>query len=381
MFWYLYNANTRGWRLYIKAGGNVGIGTTSPAAPLHVKGEAIVGMNALGCSSTTSGAIRYNSSVPEMEWCNGSAWSPFSYCKLMPPYTASLAAGYIQPVEGMWGDGTYLYVSTADCCASPDLEAFTFNNATHTWTPVAHTTAASATVSTYGNIWGAGTYIYLPQDTTGIQAYSFNGTTFTPAGLYSTSMDAKWVWGDGTYIYVADGTNGLKAFTFNGTTFTLKGSITVAGINDWFVWGDGTYIYVGDIGHIKIWAYTFNGTTFTLKGSKTLGNLAGVWGDGTYIYIAEYGALVAYSFNGTTFTLRGTYISIGNVGGQMIGKNGNIYMDANGYIEVVSFNGSSFTFKGVLPTASAPTGISADNNNVYDADSYNSNIDAHPLCH
>ena len=32
-------------------------------------------MQALGCSSTTAGAIRYNSSVPTIEFCNGSTWT------------------------------------------------------------------------------------------------------------------------------------------------------------------------------------------------------------------------------------------------------------------------------------------------------------------
>ena len=56
-----YFTNTGGGPALITNAGKVGIGTTSPAAPLHVNGEAIVGMNALGCSSTTAGAIRYNS--------------------------------------------------------------------------------------------------------------------------------------------------------------------------------------------------------------------------------------------------------------------------------------------------------------------------------
>lgn len=37
----------------------------TPAAPLHIWGEAIIGSQGLACSGTTEGAIRYNS------WCRG----------------------------------------------------------------------------------------------------------------------------------------------------------------------------------------------------------------------------------------------------------------------------------------------------------------------
>ena len=50
----------------------LGVGTTSPHAPLHVNGEAIVGTTGLSCSSTTAGALQYASG--SLQFCNGTAW-------------------------------------------------------------------------------------------------------------------------------------------------------------------------------------------------------------------------------------------------------------------------------------------------------------------
>lgn len=47
----------------------------TPAAPLHIWGEAIIGSQGLACSGTTEGAIRYNSAGVAVEVCDGSAWS------------------------------------------------------------------------------------------------------------------------------------------------------------------------------------------------------------------------------------------------------------------------------------------------------------------
>jgi len=55
-----------------------GIGTATPAATLDVAGEAKIGNTNLACSATTEGAMRYNSTSKEMEYCNGTAWASLS---------------------------------------------------------------------------------------------------------------------------------------------------------------------------------------------------------------------------------------------------------------------------------------------------------------
>jgi Protein of unknown function (DUF1554) len=56
--------------------GNVGIGTSSPAAMLHVAGEAIIGNTGLACSSTTEGALRWDSTNKLVNVCDGTNWAP-----------------------------------------------------------------------------------------------------------------------------------------------------------------------------------------------------------------------------------------------------------------------------------------------------------------
>jgi len=55
----------------IRNSGQVGIGTRSPASTLDVRGEIRMGNSAIACSAVNEGAIRYNSTLKLMEFCNG----------------------------------------------------------------------------------------------------------------------------------------------------------------------------------------------------------------------------------------------------------------------------------------------------------------------
>jgi len=63
-------------RMRIDPSGNVGIGTTAPAAKLEVAGNIKVGdSGAVTCDATTKGSMRYNNTNNVMEFCNGTTWS------------------------------------------------------------------------------------------------------------------------------------------------------------------------------------------------------------------------------------------------------------------------------------------------------------------
>jgi len=235
--------------------------------------------------------------------------------------------------EGVWGDGTYIYVAAY----TGGLKAYTFDGSTLTL-------VGSAASSQARQVWGDVTYIYLADGPGGLKAYTFTGSTFTLKGSVATWTGD--VWGDGTYLYATQSTSGLKAYTFNGTTFTQAGSTTATDAAS--VWGDGIYVYMGEAQSAGFKAYTFNGTTFTLKDTQPADSPFGVWGDGTYIYVADVGVgISAYTFNGTSLTLKSTF---GSGGARAVWGDGSyVYVAAQGTgVRVFTFDGSLFTYIGTI---------------------------------
>ena len=189
------------------------------------------------------------------------------------------------------GTGSYIYAS-----AGSTIQAFTFNGTA--WTALASLTLAQP----INNIWGDGTYLYVSEGSAGIAALTFDGTNWANLGVYNSAGTALAAWGDGTYIYLADDSR-IRALTWNGTAWTHRGSSAAYWSED--VWGDGTYIYTTAYGQ-ELVAYTFNGSAFTVAAHEYIGSnpLHGrLWVHNNYIYVMSDGGDLVVKFNGTSFSL------------------------------------------------------------------------------
>jgi hypothetical protein len=66
---------------------------TSGVSANHAQGVMLVGDGLAGCKAATTGAIRYNSTTPNIEFCDGANWRHAAQFTYTPP------AGYTG-----WGD-------------------------------------------------------------------------------------------------------------------------------------------------------------------------------------------------------------------------------------------------------------------------------------
>lgn len=334
--------------LYLKSSGRVGIGTTSPAALLDVAGEIRAGNTALACSASTTGAIRYNTGTTSMQYCNGSAWSPFN---------PAASSGVCMKKDGFVTDTTMLG-SPSSLAVSGNYAFVTSGNsrltAVNITNPNAPTIASSLNDTHFGNanfVAVSGSYAYVTgytnnnltivnisnpnamiyvgsvSDATrlhgggsvvvnGNYAYVagnlYNGVTIiniaTPSAptivgtvtngtsLASPSEIAL----SGSYLYVVAATHLTTINISSPTAPTIAGTVTNSGLNNGFgVYLSGNYAFIttGSPGNtpqtnglavVNI-ATPSTPTYVTNLTSSSFGAAYGIAGSGNFAYIADYG--------------------------------------------------------------------------------------------
>lgn len=308
------------------------------------------------------GALIYEGANNLVLYCADTVWKALVFnavggggaeCPASAPiYGENPSGNYYYDI---WKQGNYIYTAEHDG-ANGMVSAFTFDGTA--WTYI--DTETFGTADTW-SVWSDGAYIYVAQDSAGVQALSFDGTAFTLIATYDTPGAAYDVWGDGTYIYVADGAAGVHALTFNGTAWnfiaTYNSPDTAGG-----VWGDGTYIYLADDDTVR--ALTFNGTAWSfIAAQNNPGDNDSVWGDGTYIYVNEaWTGIRALSFNGTAWT---------DLGVLDLNSDGDVYAEG-GYVflagiaaAALTFDGVEFTVQGYYPAYPSASSVFSDGTYIY----------------
>lgn len=99
-FWLASPSNTSN---IFYGGGNVGVGTTDPITALDVAGSIKISNDVSPCSPANEGSLRYNSTLKNMEFCNGTSWSGFGGGGSVPAGT----------LGGSCNNGTPLYPATS----------------------------------------------------------------------------------------------------------------------------------------------------------------------------------------------------------------------------------------------------------------------------
>lgn len=99
-------------------GGNVGVGTLSPASKLDVAGGVKAGNDTSTCSGTNAGTIRWTGSA--MEYCNGTAWVGFSAPSLAMSTQQIAGIPFVHDATRTVASGTFAtadgYVGAAMAC-------------------------------------------------------------------------------------------------------------------------------------------------------------------------------------------------------------------------------------------------------------------------
>jgi hypothetical protein len=202
-------------------------------------------------------------------------------------------------------DGTYLYVGDD----TGNLYALTWDGSSYT---LVQTLAVGSTIRA---LRYDGTYLHVGFDTAlanNLRAYTFDGANFSLEAQADDLFDVYCIYYDGTYIYTGDNSGRVDAYSFNGTTYSHIDDLGIGGANPVVdITGDGTYLYAVDDNGDDLHAMSFDGITLNSLDIVGLGNEVNcVCVHNGYVIVgmdAIGGDIRAYTFDGVNLAVEDTY--------------------------------------------------------------------------
>ena len=222
----------------------------------------------------------------------------------IPAKSMYLADSHDAP-EGIWSDGTTVWVTSAD-----QDKVLAYSLANHTRSPGKDIELASYNGKPRG-IWSDGTIMWVADwDDTKLYAYGLsNGARREQRDIDLTGSNdgPRGIWGTGTLIYVVD-KDDTYVYAYRKSDGQRQNSeeFDLDGDNErpWGIWGDDSTVWVSDIYDEMLYAYTTLTNSFSNAVRDEASELAvppygdeprGIWSDGETMWVVEESTTALYA--------------------------------------------------------------------------------------
>jgi hypothetical protein len=283
------NWSTDGTNVW-RAGGNVGIGTTSPLSALAVSGGTSIGAD-YDLAAPTNGLI--------VEGNVGIGTStPFTQLTVTPAaatptrFSSNTLNGTGQ---GIYVQGRYAYLS--DYGTPNNFEIWDISN------PSAPVRVSSNTLNTNGdNIYVQGRYAYLADDgtTNAFEIWDISNPS-APVRVSQNTLNTagSGIYVQGRYAYLADDgtTNAFEIWDISNPSAPVRVSSNTLNATARSVYVQGRYAYLADDGTtnaFEIWDISNPSAPVRVSSNTLNANGFGVYVQGRYAYIADAGTTNAF---------------------------------------------------------------------------------------